>query len=83
MSIILVPISIIIGFLCSMAVRNQLVFRYRSRLLDLIPPGHPEFRKLMDEFRSVLYTEMVSEFWRPLDSFYQGTDLLKLKKDAE
>lgn len=63
-------------------VRNALVLRYRTNLLDKVSTlaqseayGAWEWR--FDVFESVPYYEMVFKFWKPLDSFYPDKSFIQ------
>ena len=65
-----------------MMLRSILVYRYRSRLRNIVMTKEREDieagkeKGRYDEFRKVEYKEMVRQFWRPLKSFYDEQKLL-------
>lgn len=58
-------------------IRNQQVFKYRAKVLEGMRKisvdgslNDTDWIHLYEQFLSVSYEEMVSRFWRPLDSFF-------------
>ncbi len=64
------------GFCLFMMWRNNCVYEFRMRLLEVMVPGEDDYWELSEEFKSVKYETMLNRFWRPLPSFYKGTRLL-------
>ena len=66
--------------------RNDSAYKYRMALLnqiklaceDDIRNGRPYYWRY-EEFDRVTYHEMVSKFWKRLDSFYPDTSFAKVK----
>ena len=64
-------------FLLYMFYRNNLVFKERMRLLDIvgkrakraISNGDTDWLKFYDPLKKVSYEEMVLKFWKPVGSF--------------
>ena len=56
--------------------RNQTVYDYRSRIIEIIF-SKDDWKWRHKEFRKVSYNEMVYKFWKPLDSFYKDKKFLK------
>lgn len=61
----------------TMLIRNDMVAKYRHKLLDKVSEKSQEdiengrdFNWRYDAFRAVEYEEMVNKFWKKLDSFY-------------
>jgi hypothetical protein len=76
--------AIILVFFCVLvwlAVRNELVYSFRNRLIDAWGSVPGEYERLRDAYRAVSYYRMLLMFWKPLRSFYRdskdGQDLLK------
>lgn len=74
---------LIVLAVCSLVtVRNALVLRYRTNLLDKVSTlaesdadGDWEWR--FETLESVSYDEMVLKFWKPLDSFYPDKSFIE------
>jgi len=74
-------------FLLVMSYRNSKVYAYRFNLINKITvvelesivarefDGHWRW----DEFYAVTYQEMVSNFWKPLNSFYDKSPARKVR----
>lgn len=54
--------------------RNNKVLEFRLRVIDRVFRD-ANYMKREKIFRSVSYYEMLFKFWKPLKSFYKGTEL--------
>lgn len=75
---ILLPLLVLPTAICMlMLIRNNQVYRYRSTLIDQISEAAKSDNLLLrdwmwryDYFATVSYDKMVTQFWKPLDSFF-------------
>lgn len=51
-------------------VRNELVCRYRLKMIEKIFSDPENYKSKLDIFGTVTYDEMFFKFWRSFDSFY-------------
>jgi len=58
-------LSMYIGF-----IRNDRVWDFRTKLLDVIFEANEDRAQLLREYNSANYNDMVWQFWRPLQSFW-------------
>jgi hypothetical protein len=74
---VLVLYGIALAMLVTYAVRNVLVEKFRSELLDAVCSAHWEdFIDLMRQYHQVTRDQMLWPPWKPLQSYYQGTELI-------
>lgn len=62
--------------------RNNRVYLYRKFLIDVIwevmdSSSKDDLSWRLAVYNSVTYNEMVTKFWKPLDSFYKDKSFLK------
>ena len=70
-----------IALSCYMLYRNERVGRERQRVLDICSrlaqvdiEAHRPWKQRYAYYDSVSYDEMLWKFWRPVKSFYDGSD---------
>ncbi len=69
---IFIYIALMIGIsLIITAIRNQLVFKERHRILDIVFSSKGDWRKKQKLYHKFSYDEMVYKFWKPVTSFYE------------
>lgn len=77
MLIILYILSSIIAFLFYLLIRNEFVYQFRIKCINILY-SKSNWDKLQKEFHSIGHDTMLFIFWKPLKSFYKGTELYEL-----
>lgn len=74
---VLVLYGLALAILVTYAVRNVLVEKFRSEMLDAVCSAHWEdFIELMREYHRVTRDQMLWPPWKSLPSYYRGTALI-------
>lgn len=77
--VLLTAAGVIVVVTVGAMIRNTQVYNYRLRLLDTINQAGPlDWHWRLKVYDSVSYSQMLCQFWRPLDSFYPDKAFIDL-----
>lgn len=73
--LLLVPMTLLVVVSLYMLYRNFRVYRYRTRIRNLVfdkRPGEPPLAWMdrLKYYETVSYDDMMKKFWKPVNSFY-------------